>query len=112
MTARSAVDAPVTMLRVYCTWPGASASWKRRRDARRRDLADDLVDRLRVGDDSAGARHVADGAEANGRRERILALHPLDMVGGRVEHAVAPEHLALVREVDDGQLELLALDVL
>ena len=27
----SAVEAPVTMLRVYCTWPGASASWKRRR---------------------------------------------------------------------------------
>ena len=30
-TATSAVEAPVTMLRVYCTWPGASASWKRRR---------------------------------------------------------------------------------
>ena len=27
----SAVEAPVTMLRVYWTWPGASASWKRRR---------------------------------------------------------------------------------
>ena len=23
--ARSAVEAPVTMLRVYCSWPGASA---------------------------------------------------------------------------------------
>ena len=31
ITATSAVDAPVTMLRVYCTCPGASASWKRRR---------------------------------------------------------------------------------
>ncbi len=29
-TAASAVDAPVTMLRVYWTCPGASASWKRR----------------------------------------------------------------------------------
>ena len=29
-TATSAVEAPVTMLRVYWTWPGASASWKRR----------------------------------------------------------------------------------
>ena len=28
-TATSAVEAPVTMLRVYWTWPGASASWKR-----------------------------------------------------------------------------------
>ena len=25
ISARSAVDAPVTMLRVYCTWPGVSA---------------------------------------------------------------------------------------
>ena len=25
MIARSAVDAPVTMLRVYCSWPGVSA---------------------------------------------------------------------------------------
>ena len=29
--ATSAVEAPVTMLRVYWTCPGASASWKRRR---------------------------------------------------------------------------------
>jgi hypothetical protein len=29
--ARSAVDAPVTMLRVYCTWPGVSARMKVRR---------------------------------------------------------------------------------
>ena len=25
ITARSAVDAPVAMLRVYCSWPGQSA---------------------------------------------------------------------------------------
>ena len=31
MIATSAVEAPVTMLRVYWTCPGASASWKRRR---------------------------------------------------------------------------------
>jgi len=29
-TARSAVEAPVAMLRVYCSWPGASAMMKRR----------------------------------------------------------------------------------
>ena len=28
--ARSAVDAPVTMLRVYCTWPGVSAMMNER----------------------------------------------------------------------------------
>jgi hypothetical protein len=28
--ASSAVDAPVTVLRVYCTWPGVSASTKLR----------------------------------------------------------------------------------
>ena len=28
--ARSAVEAPVTMLRVYCSWPGVSAMMKRR----------------------------------------------------------------------------------
>ena len=26
ITARSAVEAPVTMLRVYCSWPGVSAT--------------------------------------------------------------------------------------
>ena len=31
ITARSAVDAPVTMLRVYCTWPGVSAMMNVRR---------------------------------------------------------------------------------
>ena len=31
MTLRSAVDAPVTMLRVYCSWPGVSATMKCRR---------------------------------------------------------------------------------
>ena len=29
--ARSAVEAPVTMLRVYCTWPGVSARMNVRR---------------------------------------------------------------------------------
>ena len=31
ITAQSAVEAPVTMLRVYCSWPGASATMKCRR---------------------------------------------------------------------------------
>ena len=31
MTARSAFEAPVAMLRVYCSWPGVSATMKERR---------------------------------------------------------------------------------
>ena len=31
ITATSAVDAPVTMLRVYCSWPGVSATMNLRR---------------------------------------------------------------------------------
>ena len=45
-------------------------------------------------------------------RERLLVGEALDEVRGGVEHPVAPEHLALVREVDRRQLELLARDVL
>ena len=43
ITATSAVDAPVTMLRVYCTWPGASASWKRRRGVTKARYATSIV---------------------------------------------------------------------
>ena len=42
-----------------------------------------VVDRRGVGDDAAGARHVADGAEAHRRGERLLAVHALDEVGAR-----------------------------
>src|SRR3954447_6745915 len=82
------------------------------RDTGRCDLADDLVDCLRVRDHAAGARHVADRPEAHGRGERILALHALDEVGARIEHPVAAKDLAFVCEVDLRKLELLALDVL
>src|SRR6202007_2404373 len=53
-----------------------------------------------------------DRAKADGRDERILALHPFDVRRDRVEHPVAAEDLALVREVDRRQLELLTRDVL
>src|SRR6516165_9437863 len=81
-------------------------------DPRRRDLVDDLVDRLRLADHAPGAGHIPDGAEANGRGERDLVGEALDEGGVRVEHPVAPEHLALVREVDERQLQLLARHVL
>src|SRR5438477_7595014 len=82
------------------------------RHARGRDLAHDLVDRRRLADDAAGARHVADGAEAHARAERLLVGKALDETGDRVQHPVALEHVALVREVDRRQLEALARDVL
>src|SRR5439155_26196109 len=64
-------------------------------DARRRDLVHHVVERARLADHAAGAAHVADGAEAHGRRERLLVGQPLDDVGARVYHPVAPEDLAL-----------------
>src|SRR5918999_5185402 len=79
---------------------------------RRRDLRHDLLQRRRARDDAAGARHVADGAEAHPLGERLLAVHPFHVLAGGVEHAVAPKDLALVREVDRRQLELLTRDVL
>src|SRR6476659_1917719 len=81
-------------------------------DARRGDLGHDSVDRRRVADDAAGTRHVTDRAEADVRRERLLVREALDEVGDRIQHPVALEDLALVREVDHRQLEILAGDVL
>src|SRR3954469_19394497 len=68
--------------------------------ARRRDLVDDLRDRRGIGYDAAGAGHVADGAEPDARGEGLLTLHALDVVARRIQHPVAPEHLALMRKVD------------
>ncbi len=69
------------------------------------DLGDDVVERRRVGLDGAGAAHVADGAVADARRERRLAVGQLDEVAVGVEHPVAAEDLALVGEVDRRDLE-------
>src|SRR5438067_1798800 len=80
--------------------------------ARRRDLLDDRLDRRRPRLDASRARHVADGAETDRGDERILALDALDVRRDRVQHPVAAEDLALVREVDARQLELLAGNVL
>src|SRR6185503_11608369 len=81
-------------------------------DPRGRDLGHDLLERLRVGGDGAGAAHVADRAEADGGGERLLAVHPLDYVADGVKHPVALEDLALVGEVDRRQLQPFAGDVL
>src|SRR4029078_5457786 len=81
-------------------------------DVRRTDLLHDRLDRGRRRLDTTRARHVTDGAEADRGDERVLALHALDVLRRRIQHPVAAERLALVREVDRRQLELLARDVL
>src|SRR4051812_25725336 len=81
-------------------------------DAGRRDLGHDVVQRRRRRGDRAGAAHVAHGPVADARRERLLAVHELDVGRERVQHPVAAEDLALVREVDRRHLEALLLDVL
>src|ERR1700730_3205336 len=80
--------------------------------ARRGDLVHDLTDRGRVRNNATGARHVADCAEAHGCGEEIFVVHAFDELARGVKHPVAPEDLAVVREVDPRQLELLARDVL
>src|SRR3954466_15492508 len=81
-------------------------------DLRGGDLGDDGVELGGGRGDGARAAHVADGPVAHARRERLLALDELDVGRQRVEHPVAAEHLALVGEVDRGDLEALLLDVL
>src|SRR6478736_3786538 len=60
----------------------------------------------------AGAAHVAHGAVAHRLDERLLAVDQLHVRRHRVEHPVAMEDVALVGEVDRGDLELLGDDVL
>jgi hypothetical protein len=43
ITARSAVDAPVTMFRVYCSWPGESATMNFRRSVEKKRYATSIV---------------------------------------------------------------------
>src|ERR1043166_8688114 len=43
ITARSALEAPVAMLRVYCSWPGVSATMKERRGVAKKRYATSIV---------------------------------------------------------------------
>src|ERR1019366_4993238 len=81
-------------------------------DPRRRDLDDDLLERRGLGEHTPGTAHVTDRAVADGLREHLLAVDQLGAIAPRVEHAVAPEDLTFVREVDRGHLEALGVDVL
>src|SRR6185503_5734524 len=81
-------------------------------DLRRRDLGDDVVQRRRGRADRARAAHVAHRPVAHALGERLLAVDELHVRRDRVEHPVATEDLALVGEVDRGNLEALLGDVL
>src|SRR5437764_10556629 len=81
-------------------------------DVRRRDLGDDILERRCGRLHATRTAHVSDGAEPNRRRERLLVGIALDECADGVEHSIAPEDLAVVREVDRRQLEPLARDVL
>ena len=81
-------------------------------DAGRSDLEDDLGGRARRRLDRAGARGVADRAEADRHLLDFLVVLDVHELGDREQHAVAQEDLAAVRVVDRRELDLLALDVL
>ena len=90
-SARSAVDAPVTMLRVYCAWPGQSARMKRR--LRRRERAVGDVDRDAL---------LALGAQAVGEQREV---EPVDRALLDVRELVGQDGLGVVEQAaDQGRL--------
>ena len=90
MITASAVDAPVTMLRVYCSWPGVSAMMNLR--LRRGEVAVGDVDGdalLALGFQAVGQQRQVDGVA-----DRALvagARHRVELVG---EDALAVEQQA------------------
>ena len=61
--------------------------------------------------DAAGARDIADGAEAHGLLDDLFVLARLQVLVHGQQHPVALENLALVRVVDRRQFDLLGPDV-
>src|SRR5690348_8642516 len=61
-------------------------------------LGHHLLERDGRGADRAGTGHVPDGAVADRFLERLLAVDQLDELVVGVEHSVAAEHLARMRE--------------
>src|SRR5580692_11594561 len=82
------------------------------RDARTGDLADDLLHGVGARAHRARAGGVAHGAEAHGLLADLLGTTRGDPLAQGQQHAVALDHLALVRVVDRRQLDALAPDVL
>src|ERR1700722_1360525 len=108
------LEVPLTLavfhrgLREAVVGPGCSALG----DPGRRDLTNDLLNRVGGGAHRTRAGGVADGAKAHRFLADFLAglrAHPL--ADGQ-QHAVALDHLSLVRVVDRRQLDVLPPDVL
>ena len=93
MTARSAVDAPVTMLRVYCSWPGRVGD---------DELA--LVGREEPVGDVDGDALLALGRQAVDEQreiELVAARADLLRVGGERRELILEDHLRLVQQPSD-----------
>ena len=86
-SARSAVEAPVTMLRVYCAWPGQSARMNRRRGVAKRAVGD--VDRDAL---------LALGAQAVGEQREV---EPVDAALLDVRELVGQHGLGVVQQPAD-----------
>ena len=90
-TSASAVDDPVTVLRVYCTWPGQSASTNER--CGRGEVAVGDVDRDALL--ALGAQAVGEQREV-GRGQAAVAADPLDGV-----ELVGEHRLGVVEQAPD-----------
>ena len=93
MTARSAVDAPVTMLRVYCSWPGVSATMNCAFVGREEP----------VGDVNRDALLALGGQAVDQQREIEVAAARADLlrVGGQRRELILEDHLRLVEQPAD-----------
>src|SRR5947209_3191198 len=106
------VSLALTILHRRLCYPIVGPSLTAFGDPRGGDLVDDRFERRRAGGHGARAGHVADGAVPHRGLERLLAVDQLHELAVGVEHAVAAEHLARMREVDRWNRELLLADVL
>src|SRR3954453_1960891 len=77
-----------------------------------RDLGDDLLDVRGLRQHRGGQVGVADGAIADRLAARLLTVARADELVDRVEHPLPLDYLALLRQVERRDLDLLAEDVL
>src|SRR3984885_1065664 len=81
-------------------------------DPRRRDLADDPLDRVGRGAHCTSAGRITDGTEAHRLLADLFATLGAHPFAESQEHAVALEYFSFVRVIDGRKLDALAPDVL